>query len=208
MSSEKTETLGLNQWQLSDAFLMEEMNADNRKVDAAVAALPYVKLMDITTAADATQVDLNVSGIDFKKYALVQLFSNAISRNSGSQSQSSYGIKMKINGFGGYFDVEGSSNNVYNDYVGLFYTYAYGAIVIRADISGFQPHPVAQQDSSFSTVFCVHASGGCGNNPTHTVSTVPLSSAGSKLNTISFLPDVSGYNIKAGSRFVLYGVKI
>ena len=73
MSSGKTETLGLNQWQLSDAFLMEEMNEDNRKVDAAVTAVPYVKLLDITTKTDAAQIELDLSGIDLSPYLELHL---------------------------------------------------------------------------------------------------------------------------------------
>ncbi|MEG1190940.1 MAG: hypothetical protein RSD48_05800, partial [Oscillospiraceae bacterium] len=78
-STNKTAHLALNQWVLSDPLLMEDVNEDNRKIDAVVGAQPYVKLFDITTTADAQQVDLDVSGIDFSKYAMVQIFSNAVS---------------------------------------------------------------------------------------------------------------------------------
>lgn len=78
MSSGKTETLGLNQWQLSDAFLMEEMNADNRKVDAAVKTLggkaEFVPLKTFTTQANpsgVSQIDVQVSDIDFTDWQFV-----------------------------------------------------------------------------------------------------------------------------------------
>ena len=70
-STNKTANLQLNQWVLTDPLLMEDMNEDNRKLDAAVGASPYVKLMDITSAANAQQIDLDFSGIDLKKYASI-----------------------------------------------------------------------------------------------------------------------------------------
>ncbi|MEG2382139.1 MAG: hypothetical protein RSB39_01025, partial [Oscillospiraceae bacterium] len=67
-STNKTANLGLNQWVESDPFLREDANADNSKIDAAVqgvrgqiSAMPYVKLFDITTTSDVTQIDLDFS---------------------------------------------------------------------------------------------------------------------------------------------------
>lgn len=36
---EKTEYLGLNKWALTDPIKMDDFNEDNKKIDAAIAAL-------------------------------------------------------------------------------------------------------------------------------------------------------------------------
>lgn len=73
MASGKTAALGLNQWVLSDQFLMEEFNEDNRRVDAAVAPLSLVKLGEVVTAQSCQQIDLDVSGIEWDKYAKISI---------------------------------------------------------------------------------------------------------------------------------------
>ena len=52
MPTNQTENYSLNQWELSDSVVMADFNADNQKVDAALAALD--KRID-TAVADATQ---------------------------------------------------------------------------------------------------------------------------------------------------------
>lgn len=45
-SSDKTSRLALNQWAADDPFLREDFNADNRKLDAAFAALGDTRCAD------------------------------------------------------------------------------------------------------------------------------------------------------------------
>ena len=52
MAANQTQNYGLNQWELSDSVIMAEFNADNQKVDAALAELN--KRID-TAVADAEQ---------------------------------------------------------------------------------------------------------------------------------------------------------
>ena len=52
MATNQTQHYSLNQWELSDSVVMADFNADNQKVDAALAALD--KRID-TAVADATQ---------------------------------------------------------------------------------------------------------------------------------------------------------
>ncbi len=80
-STNKTPNLGLNQWVLDDPLLMEDVNTDNQKIDTAVAglqgqlgAMPYVKLFDITTTADAEQVDLDLSDLDLSQFAKLEIY--------------------------------------------------------------------------------------------------------------------------------------
>ncbi|MEG1165194.1 MAG: hypothetical protein RSD68_02195, partial [Oscillospiraceae bacterium] len=140
-STNKTANLGLNQWVESDPFLREDANADNSRIDAETKRLqaqldaaPYVKLFDVTTTADARQVDLDVSGIDFSKYAMVQLFSNAVSRKIDSSNNSSQNIRMQINGGGGRRTLSGNSGNeIEENYVALYERLDSGPVSIRAD---------------------------------------------------------------------------
>ncbi|MEG1404456.1 MAG: hypothetical protein RSC52_03020, partial [Oscillospiraceae bacterium] len=53
-STNKTANLSLNQWTLDDPFLMEDFNADNRKLDAAMTGMDgrkmeFIKLKEIVT---------------------------------------------------------------------------------------------------------------------------------------------------------------
>jgi len=45
------------------------MNTDNQKIDAAMGADPYVKLISVKTTANAAQVDFDLSDIGLTKYA-------------------------------------------------------------------------------------------------------------------------------------------
>lgn len=96
-STNKTSALGLSQWVLSDAFLMEDFNADNAKIDAAVAGVDQkinnglasaaqnlsaglakkaeiVLLRDLSLNGSSTQeFDISVSDIAFGDYLLVVL---------------------------------------------------------------------------------------------------------------------------------------
>ena len=65
MSSEKTSALGLCQWQLTDPLLIEKLNEDNRKIDAGFASRAVKKLGRVITASASTQIDLDLSGIDY-----------------------------------------------------------------------------------------------------------------------------------------------
>ena len=98
MPSSQTPNYNLNQWSKDDRVLMEDFNADNAKIDAAIgavaakaaslaaekadkaaldavaAACPYVKLLDYTSTAAVTRLDVDVYGIDFTPYHKIELF--------------------------------------------------------------------------------------------------------------------------------------
>jgi hypothetical protein len=68
----KTTNYQLNQWDETDRILREDFNADNAKIDAAIAEAKnrggYIKLKEFTTAASAARIDLDVSDIDFSQW--------------------------------------------------------------------------------------------------------------------------------------------
>ena len=64
MASNYTPNVGLCQWQRTDPFTLDDFNADNAKIDAALAAQPYQVLLTQTLAAEAEGLSLDVSGLD------------------------------------------------------------------------------------------------------------------------------------------------
>ena len=71
-----TKNYQLNQWEASDRVLREDFNSDNRKIDAAIAACrardPQL-LKSLTISNDTSQIDIDVSDIDFDRWHTVLL---------------------------------------------------------------------------------------------------------------------------------------
>ena len=93
MSSSKTASLKLNQWQRTDPVVMDDFNADNAKVDAALSSLPVVKLFSVTVGTAAQQVDIDLSGVDWSRYAYLHVCADL----PGTSSSDLSGI-VRING--------------------------------------------------------------------------------------------------------------
>lgn len=68
MATNQTEHYALNQWQLSDSVVMADFNADNQKVDAALAALN--KRVDTVIADLNSRVDNAIADADQKINAM------------------------------------------------------------------------------------------------------------------------------------------
>ena len=64
MASNQTSNFQLSQWDANDEVLRADFNADNAKIDAALAAQPYQVLLTQTLAAEAEGLSLDVSGLD------------------------------------------------------------------------------------------------------------------------------------------------
>lgn len=125
MSSGKTSTFGLNQWSLNDPFLMEEMNSDNRKIDAAVAAVPVVKLGQITTTADADKIDIDLSEIDWSKYMRVVIISTLKQSNMTGEP---FNARLTANGrvtVGDYYrhQIDYNSNSIWSSSAVIAFPY-------------------------------------------------------------------------------------
>ena len=201
-STNKTANLKLNQWVLTDPFLMEDMNADNQKIDAAVNANPYVKLMDITTASNAQQVDLNVSGIDLSKYAMLQLFATLAVSPMGTANA----VYARINNTGGYFaETMYNYSNYFRDYIAQFGAPSNDLGVARMEISGFTP--IGSVKSGPLLIQSSGAGYASGNYARDGFAFKQLSQL-SEFASINFLTNSTGVNISAGSRFVIYGVRL
>ena len=106
-----TENYQLNQWEESDRVLMEDFNADNEKIDAALAEIKaagaMVKLLDLTLEEDTQKWDIDMSSIDLTQYQKLLLYPHL----KGNTDQWVY---MHINGLtSGY-----TSPNNATDYCG------------------------------------------------------------------------------------------
>ena len=86
---EQTSNYQLNQWDKTDRIQMEDFNADNAKIDAALAAEAeareaadtalasqscYVKLLDLTLQEDTQKWDIDMSDIDLTQYQKLVIY--------------------------------------------------------------------------------------------------------------------------------------
>ncbi len=201
-STNKTTNLGLNQWVLSDPFLMEDMNEDNRKIDAAAGANQFVKLMDITTTANAQQVDLNVSGIDFTKYATIQVLGSIKTTPLGTASQ----ILAKINNGGAYVKSYADSSATSQAYCGMIYASDADAYFssMKMELFGIPNSLTAAYMTALKLNGCSYY---CGSYCVHDQIGNKNFAANTAIATINFISNSVNASIRAGSRFEIYGVK-
>ncbi|MBP8640856.1 MAG: hypothetical protein KBI01_08170 [Oscillospiraceae bacterium] len=207
-STNKTANLGLNQWVLSDPLLMEDMNSDNQKIDAAVAEQTYKKLISITTAANAQQIDFDLSGIDLSKYASLRI--EACYGCTPADTISSLYVRINNISTQSYFRPSDGSNSAGFTSV-LFAPIASYTVGIpasfSASISGISGAPNSQ-----ATYKALHGElsyyGYLSGTPyigqKSASITLEKTVAISSINILAC--NTSGY-IQAGSEFVLYGVK-
>ena len=204
-SSNKTTNLGLNQWVLTDPFLMEDMNADNKKIDAAVGANPFVKLLSDITQSNASQVDLSLSGIDLTQYAMLRI--EACCGCTPANSLPYIYVRINNIAVASYYQY-----GDYNAYTYMFQGYASYATTIPAcftaeisGISGAQNTLAAVKNilgslSYYGYMNDTHKLGTC---PRCTVS-IPKATTISSINVTT--GDAAKY-IQAGSEFTVYGVR-
>jgi hypothetical protein len=185
MSSSKTAKLGLNQWQRSDFLIMDDFNADNAKLDAALDAVPWVKLLDVTTAASAAQVDIDLSGIDLTGYMDVLVCARL--KNSS--------VYIRVNGLGsGSYSYNGSNSA---DYMQLLYGESDGSMTERIHLTDYGSSAACWLQG-LNTGSSVGA--GCSYN---SAGTAHISLAA--VTALNFV--ASSGAIGAGSRLVIYGMK-
>lgn len=73
-SLKKTTNYQLNLWELEDRILMDDFNADNAKIDAAlVHKVPMTVIHDITVPEDVQQIDFDMKTNQWGQYSVVLL---------------------------------------------------------------------------------------------------------------------------------------
>lgn len=183
---------------------MEEMNADNQKVDAAVAAVPYVKLLDVTTETDAAQVELDLSGIDLSPYVKLELIALPHITFTDTSAQ----IYVKLNGGASCInrpEMSSTSTTWYN-YAASFYASTQAGYngIFKMVLTGlFMPPAGETQNAVILSNFSANYSKGRSWQIewSHWISFLAA------LNSVSFVPTDATTKLAAGSKFVLFGVR-
>ena len=91
----KTTDYQLNQWAKSDRLRMDDFNADNRKIDAALGTIPKLAVGSYTgDGAESRKIDLG-----FTPRAVVLTTYTGYTNNSGSPFGGVFGVGMPLSGY-------------------------------------------------------------------------------------------------------------
>ena len=105
MPTNYTSNYRLNQWERSDKVLMDDFNADNAKIDAALAFHPSAELIcSVTVEEEERELVLDVSQLDWSRYMALVLMAdsaeyNGFIVNMGSNSRYTCSISRAQNTF-------------------------------------------------------------------------------------------------------------
>ena len=196
----KTTNYQLNQWAKSDRVMMDDFNADNATLDAALKANadaiaaetaariaddPYPTICEVVTAQAKAQVSMDLSAVDLTEYSHIDL-----TIDPPAPVSSSYSVLVRPNGLtSGYQLVTALSN-----YSSPTYLLAYP---IGASTCGLFSTPTPN-----GVVSCF------GFNDSYFHYSYASCKWG-ELQTLVFVPDPDGTvkSIPAGTRFRLKGWK-
>ena len=196
----KTTNYQLNQWAKSDRVMMDDFNADNATLDAALKANadaiaaetaariaddPYPTICEVVTAQAKAQVSMDLSAVDLTEYSHIDL-----TIDPPAPVSSSYSVLVRPNGLtSGYQLVTALSN-----YSSPTYLLAYP---IGASTCGLFSTPTPN-----GVVSCF------GFNDSYFHYTYASCKWG-ELQTLVFVPDPNGTvkSIPAGTRYRLKGWK-
>lgn len=99
---QQTSNYQLNQWEGTDRILRTDFNADNAKIDAAIAAVrnlcPVEKLLETSITSTSTQADIDVSSIDLTAYRTLMIYLNCSSNTTAAR------IQLRLNDLESYQD--------------------------------------------------------------------------------------------------------
>lgn len=193
---QKTPNLALNQWQRSDPVVMDDFNADNAKLDAALGGMAVDRLLTVVTSAAANQVDLDLSGLDLTKYAQLHLAAGIITDNSTSGY--CY-CNMRANDIasGYFFSWSGQALTSSNTSIAQFETSNIGSICdAKMSMITWHLHCLSMSDFSAS-----------GYNNSYIPGSGSVALPTGKLTKISIFVQTTPYKIQAGTSFFLYGLK-
>jgi len=196
MSSGQTANYELNQWAKSDRILMEDFNADNAKIDAAIqavyAAMPYVFLRKIVTETDAQQVDVDISDIDWSEYRHLLM-------HVEMQSGSVY-IFTRLNGLQGSSDYQGFRTPSESSALS---SVSYGSLIIPNTAGATYRTSIQITGGITNPEIRTALSGGNYNGVYWCVN-----SLANPLSTVNFFANSTGSTISAGATITFYGVRV
>ena len=190
-----TQNYQLNQWDAADRVLREDFNSDNRKIDAAIAALQdairYVPIAEATLNTAGSRLSLNVSGIDWSSYLKAELFV------SGHAAGSSMTLLVN-NQTTGYYS-SGAGTGSTGSAVGNGNSLATWLSRGNAAV-GLVEFPTPQPGAAVTCFNAAAAASGSSLSYSTGVKIAPIT--WSQLQTF----DLTG-NLAAGCRMCLYGVR-
>ena len=117
----KTTNYQLNQWEKSDRILMDDFNADNEKIDAALALKPgrWQFIKNLSPGATDAAPKLDVSDIDWNEWETVALVYEA----SGPRADKNFQINVcGVNGANITQRSSTSVNSLAEFPIGAFFT--------------------------------------------------------------------------------------
>jgi len=104
-STNKTANLGLSQWEASDAFTREDLNADFGKIDGAAFYMP-VKLADRTADAQTQSITFDLSDKNLDQFDEIEFYAdlkrekNMRINGVETSSYSNYTVASNFHGVG------------------------------------------------------------------------------------------------------------
>ena len=190
----KTKNYGLNQWDETDRILREDFNTDNAKIDAALLQNPIVKLREIVTTSNASQVDIDISDFDWNTFRRLLILTDMSC--TGSEC-----VNTRIR-----FNRLESKDYLYR---GVGDSYAdsatfIGYIPMSNGTNRYNTDLEVTGDKWCARPYCKYTTrgdvgGGSGIGPQVAVG---------QLKTINIFSTNTTVYISSGSKFILYGVKI
>lgn len=92
MPSNYTEHFGLSQWERADKVQMEDFNADNARIDAALACHPSGELIaDVTVEEESTTLEIDLTQVDWSRYLALVLIADTVGYDGFSVDMGSGG---------------------------------------------------------------------------------------------------------------------
>lgn len=117
----QTQTYQLNQWEPADRILMEDFNADNAKLDAALAEkLGRARIIKTMALPSASTFDLDLTDIDWNKWGLIGFSLDLLTMGSGTPSAVYCQVKTSGSGVTEYCSSAKNGYIVHSTYMPLF----------------------------------------------------------------------------------------
>lgn len=189
----QTKNYGLNQWDETDRILREDFNTDNAKIDAVLLQNPIVKLREIVTTSNASQVDIDISDFDWNTFRRLLILTDiSCTGNSNTNARIRFNRLDSNDYLYQYADgPSGSSSSV-------------GYIPMSNGTHRYNTEFEVTGDKWCSRPYCKYTTrgflgGGFGLGPQIAVG---------QFKTINIYSTDTTVSIASGAKFILYGVKI
>ena len=186
----QTSNFGLSQWEKDDRIQMEDFNADNTKIDAALQALHaadrYAPLKTIVTTEVMTKVDVDLSDVDWSMYPQLILLVEGEAENGANA------IILFNDDTSHYYYRDMLNEEKANTHAGILHLGMNDGYFQRVTLTGASANPQCD-------VFC----GGLASSSSYYYT--GTDGKGAALNKVSFTTGTS--NLQPGFRITVYGVR-